>query len=167
MYDRHAIDRIFNAKGRSRDNPIPILVASIEELSGVAEHVSPIAQKLAERFWPGPLTLVVRRRQDVPNEISPTTKVGVRVPDHELTLRLLGLAGPLAVTSANRSGESTSRTAEEVLKALGGRIEMILDGGTTPGGIPSTVVDSTTDVPQVLRQGPISGAEIMEVLARM
>jgi L-threonylcarbamoyladenylate synthase len=164
MLDRRAINRIYEVKERNRDNPIPILVASIEELHSVAEHVSSIALKLAERFWPGPLTLVIQRRPELPDEISPSDMIGVRMPDHELSLKLLGMVGPLAVSSANRSGESPARTASEVFESLGGKIELILDGGTTPGGVPSTVVDCTKKGPTILRTGPISEAQILQIL---
>ena len=125
-----------------------------------------MARRLAKRFWPGPITLIVWRKPNLPDEISPLSTVGVRVPDHPVTQALLTIAGPLAVTSANKSGDPIACTASEVLEGLGGSIDLILDGGRTPGGEPSTVVDCTRASPQILRDGPISEAEILEVLTR-
>jgi len=164
-FNPQAIIRLYQAKGRSSDNPIPVLIASVTELPLVASRTSPMVHRLAAHFWPGPVTLVVWRILSLPKEISPTPSVGVRVPDHALALELLAAAGPLAVTSANRSGHPTSRTAAQVLDGLDGRIELILDGGTTPGGKPSTVVDCTQSVPRILRPGPIREQDILESLA--
>ena len=163
-FNPQAIIRLYQAKGRSSDNPIPVLIASATELPLVASKTSPMVHRLAARFWPGPVTLVVWRILSLPQEIGPTPTVGVRVPDHALALELLAATGPLAVTSANRSGHPTSRTAAQVLDGLDGRIELIIDGGVTPGGKPSTVVDCTQSVPKILRQGPILEEEILESL---
>ena len=163
-FNSQAIIRLYQAKGRSGDNPIPVLIASATELPLVASRTSTMANRLAAHFWPGPVTLVVWRLLSLPKEISPTPTVGVRVPDHALAQELLATAGPLAVTSANRSGHPTSRTAAQVLDGLDGRIELIIDGGETPGGKPSTVVDCTQSVPRILRQGPIREQDILESL---
>jgi len=165
-FNPQAIVRLYQAKGRSRDNPIPVLIASATELTRIALKISPMARQLAARFWPGPVTLVVWRRLSLPKEISATPTVGVRVPDHALAQALLTAAGPLAVTSANRSNQPTSRTAAQVLDGLDGRIDLILDGGKTPGGEPSTVVDCTQAIPQILRPGPIREQEILESLTK-
>ena len=164
-FDPQAIIRLYQAKERSSDNPIPVLITSATELPLVASRTSPMVRRLAAHFWPGPVTLVVWRRSSLPKEISSTPTVGVRVPDHTLAQKLLAAAGPLAVTSANRSGHLPSRTAAQVLKGLDGRIELILDGGVTPGGKPSTVVDCTQSVIRILRQGPIREQDILESLA--
>ncbi|TET83770.1 MAG: threonylcarbamoyl-AMP synthase [Anaerolineales bacterium] len=165
-FNPQAIVRLYQAKGRSSDNPIPVLIASATELTRIALKISPMARQLAARFWPGPVTLVVWRRLSLPKEISATPTVGVRVPDHALAQALLTAAGPLAVTSANRSNQPTSRTAAQVLDGLDGRIDLILDGGKTPGGEPSTVVDCTQAIPQILRPGPIREQEILESLTK-
>jgi L-threonylcarbamoyladenylate synthase len=96
----------------------------------------------------------------MPKSISPRPTVGVRIPDHPVALALLQAAGPLAVTSANLSGQANTRTAQEVMAQLGGKIDLILDGGETPGGLPSTVVDMTGEAPVVLREGPISASQL-------
>ena len=165
-FNPQAIVRLYQAKGRSSDNPIPVLIASATELTRIALKISPMARQLAARFWPGPVTLVVWRRLSLPKEISATPTVGVRVPDHALDQALLTAAGPLAVTSANRSNQPTSRTAAQVMDGLDGRIDLILDGGKTPGGEPSTVVDCTQAIPQILRPGPIREQEILESLTK-
>lgn len=161
-----AIARIYDAKGRSRENPIPILIANMQDLSRVSLSPPLMARRLAKRFWPGPITLIVWRKPTLPDEISPMSTVGVRVPDHPVAQSLLTIAGPMAVTSANRSGDPIACTASEVMEGLGGRIDLILDGGRTPGGQPSTVVDCTKASPRILREGPISEAEIQEVLTK-
>jgi L-threonylcarbamoyladenylate synthase len=110
------------------------------------------------------LTLVVPKHPSLPEAVSATATVGVRVPDHAAARRLLQAAGPMAVTSANRSGQPSPSSASEVLAQLGGRIALILDGGKTPGGVPSTVVDCVGAEPKILREGPVTQAEIRRSL---
>ena len=163
-FDARSVDRLYIAKGRSHERAIAILIHDEEQLTQVAQNLSFSTLELAKKFWPGPLTLVVERHQNVPEAISPLLTVGVRVPDHSFARKLLTMAGPLAVTSANLSGGENTNTANEVLKQLSGRIHLILDGGRTPGGVPSTVVDCTTPEPVILRPGPISMAQIKKIL---
>lgn len=155
-----AIDRLYQVKDRSTEKAIPILLGSIDQLSLVTGAVNNLAHRLAERFWPGPLTLVLPRCPDLPSNLSPFPTVGVRMPDHPVALALLDRSGPLAVTSANLSGSLNTLTAQEVFTQLEARIPLILDGGRTPGGQPSTVIDCTGAEPVVLRPGPISSEEI-------
>jgi L-threonylcarbamoyladenylate synthase len=164
VLNRTAVAKLFEVKGRSEEKAIPVLAASDGDLVNVAQPLPAMAMRLAERFWPGPLTLVVKRMPDLPLELSPYDTVAVRVPDHDLVLALLRATGPLAVTSANRSDRPSSLSAEEVLATLGGRFDLLLDGGATPGGTPSTVVDCTQGEPQILRAGPISAEMILAVL---
>jgi len=156
-----AVERIYTAKFRPRDKAIPILLAQADDLVLVAEGITETAWLLAERFWPGGLTLVLPKKANVPDVVSaggPT--VAVRVPDHPVPLALMAALGaPLAATSANLSGHPSPVTAQEVEAELGGRIELILDGGRCPGGIPSTVLDLTTDPPTILRAGAIAVEE--------
>ncbi len=159
-FDPAGIDRIYEAKGRDMAKAIPILVGSVEQLPQVTKLLTPSAQALAAHFWPGALTLVVPKHPNLPENISQMPTIGVRMPDYPFTLDLLRRSGPLAVTSANISGQENPRTAEDVLRQLGGRIELILDGGATPGGVPSTVVDCTGVDPKILRQGAIPAEEI-------
>jgi L-threonylcarbamoyladenylate synthase len=120
---------------------------------------------LAAKFWPGSLTLVVPKNPRLPAAVSSLPTVGVRMPDHALARRLLEQTGPMAVTSANLSGEPNALTAAHVLAQLSGRIELVLDGGRVPGGVPSTVVDCTAAVPQILREGPVTAADIASAVA--
>jgi len=155
-----AVEKLYDIKGRSKEKAIPVLIAHPGDLSRVAGELAPFAQRLAEKFWPGPLTLVVPKQAALPEAVSATSTVGVRVPDQPFTQKLLELTGPLAVTSANLSGAPDALTAAEVLAQLSGRVELVLDGRRVPGGRPSTVVDCSGATPKILREGPISAAEI-------
>jgi len=163
-----AVERIYVAKIRPWDKAIPILLAQADDLALVAERITETTWLLAERFWPGGLTLVLPKKANVPDVVSaggPT--VAVRVPNHPVPLALMAALGtPLAATSANLSGRPSPVTAWEVETELGGRIELILDGGQCPGGIPSTVLDLATDPPAILRAGAIAVEEIEAVLAK-
>jgi len=162
VFQPDAVERIYVAKVRPRDKAIPILLPQADDLPLVAEGITETAWLLAERFWPGGLTLVLPRKASIPDVVSaggPT--VAVRVPDHSVVLALIAALGaPLAATSANLSGHPSPVTAQEVEAQLGGRIELILDGGQCPGGIPSTVLDLTADPPAILRAGAIGVEEI-------
>ncbi len=159
-----SIKQLYLVKGREYSKAIPVLLGKPEELAQVALRPSSLALCLAERFWPGPLTLVVPKHPALPQELSAQPTIGVRMPDHPTALALLRLTGPLAVTSANLSGEASAVTASEVLQQLGGRIGLILDGGRTPGGQPSTVVDCSGNEPVILRHGPISLEDVLQAL---
>ncbi len=159
-----SITGLFAAKGRDMNKAIAVLVGRVEQLEEITPGFSQAAGSLASRFWPGALTLVVTRRPELPAELSALPTIGVRMPDHPFALQLLRAAGPLAVTSANRSGDENPLTAEDVLEQLGGRIDLLLDGGKCPGGVPSTVVDCTVPDVKILRQGAISAADIRQVL---
>jgi L-threonylcarbamoyladenylate synthase len=164
-FDAAAIEKIYTAKGRSTEKAIPILFGDAADLEEVTAQVSEMALRLAGSFWPGPLTLVVPKHPSLPEAVSTAPTVGVRVPDHPVARALLRAAGPMAVTSANLSGQASPCTAQEVCNQLGGRISLILDGGGTPGGVPSTVVNCLGAEPQILREGPITLAQIQAALA--
>ncbi len=164
-FDGKAVESIYLVKDRLIEKAIPVLLGGADELDKVASDVPAMARRLALRFWPGPLTLVVPKKPLLPEAVSAAGTVGVRVPDHPAARALLLAAGPMAVTSANISGQASPSAAEEVLAQLGGRIELILDGGKTPGGEPSTVVDCTGGEPVILRAGPITLLEIESALA--
>ncbi len=155
-FSAEGIEKLFAAKGRDENKAIPVLVGEPSQLPLVTLSINPLAQRLAERFWPGPLTLVVERHPNLPEVLSPLATVGVRMPDHPLALALLRQSGPLATTSANLSGGPNTLTAADVLAQLEGRIDLLLDGGPCRGGVPSTVVDCTSGELKVLRQGPLS-----------
>jgi L-threonylcarbamoyladenylate synthase len=163
-FDGKAIESIYAAKDRPIEKAIPILISDVSELDKVGIDVPETVHKLAHRFWPGPLTILVPKRLDLPEAVSATSTVGVRVPDHGIARALLRAAGPMAVTSANISGGQSPISAQEVYEQLRGRIPLILDGGPTPGGIPSTLVDCTTQELKILREGPISWEELHSVL---
>jgi tRNA threonylcarbamoyl adenosine modification protein (Sua5/YciO/YrdC/YwlC family) len=149
-----AEDRIYAAKERDRGKPIPLMAADLEAVVRAGGQLGPRARRLAIRYWPGPLTLVVKcggRRE------------GFRVPDHPVTLAVLkALGGVLRVTSANLSGEPAARTAREAAAALGNSVRLVLDGGPSPLGVESTVVQADTDELKILREGFISGEAIMK-----
>ncbi|HVN53228.1 MAG TPA: L-threonylcarbamoyladenylate synthase [Anaerolineaceae bacterium] len=159
-----AIERLFEAKGRDASKAIPVLLGAPEQLDQVSPGAGEMAYRLARFFWPGPLTLVIPRNEDLPQVLSPGPTVGVRMPDHEFTLSLLRSVGPLATTSANRSSEPNPLTAQDALEQLKGRVELVIDGGPCPGGLPSTVVDCTGEEPVILRPGPISLEDLLSSL---
>lgn len=164
--DAAAVARIFEAKGRPANNPVIVHLSGVEQISLVAADWPAVTAKLAERFWPGPLTLVLPKHSNVPHIVTaggPT--VAVRVPAHPVARALLqAVQLPIAAPSANRSGDLSPTTADHVRQALGDRIDMILDGGPCPGGIESTVLDITTDPPCLLRPGLITVEQIESVV---
>ena len=166
-FQPEAVERIYAAKIRPQDKAIPILLAQAADLSLVIEGITEAARLLAERFWPGGLTLVLPKKASVSDVVSASgPTVAVRAPDHPVVRSLISALGAhLAATSANLSGRPSPVTAHEVEAELGGRVELTLDGGRCPGGIPSTVLDLTTDPPTVLRAGAIGVEEIEAALA--
>ncbi len=164
--DAHdGLERLFAAKERPLDKAIVLLVADLEQVASVGV-MTPVARALAERFWPGGLTLVLAQAPGARLPAGLTagqSTIGVRLPDHSSPTALAAELGPLPVTSANISGQPAATTAEEVMAQLGGRIDLILDGGPAPGGVPSTVVDCSTDRPQVLREGALGIEELLDV----
>ncbi|SRR6266498_1821689 len=163
-FHQQAIESIYVAKDRPIEKAIPVLIGDNEDLIKVAEQIPIFAMKLIARFWPGPLTVLVPKKPTLPEAISAIPTVGVRVPDHDIARALLRLTGPMAVTSANISGQQSPTTAQQVFAQLGGRIAMIIDGGETPGGVPSTLVDCTGDEIQILREGPITKEELLNTI---
>jgi L-threonylcarbamoyladenylate synthase len=162
-FDRMAVESIYTAKDRPVEKAIPILIGDVEDLAKVAISIPEIALKLAAHFWPGPLTLVIPKNPELSDIVSAGPTVGVRMPDHLFARSLLRTAGPMAVTSANLSGQPSPTTAGDVFSQLGKRIALIIDGGITPGGVPSTVVDCTSGEPQIIRSGPIPKREILAI----
>ncbi len=154
-FSEAAIHKLFEIKERQSNQAIAVLIGDPDQLDLLTENMPPSAMALARQHWPGALTVIVPRKAGVPEILSPTPTLGVRMPDHPAALALLRATGPLAVTSANLSGGANTTTAGQVLAQLVGRFDLLLDGGTTPGGVPSTVVDMTGPQPKVLRQGPI------------
>lgn len=152
-----AVERLFAVKGRDFKNPIPVVVGNIVHLNQVVTDVPPLAQELIGRYWPGPLTLVFGAAAVIPNRLTAETgKIGVRISSHPIARLLAGkLSGPLTSTSANRSGQKECFTAQEVMEKIGNDLDLIIDGGSTPGCKGSTILDITRTPPVVLRAGVI------------
>jgi L-threonylcarbamoyladenylate synthase len=159
-----AAKRICEIKGRA-DKPLPLACSSLPVARKVVEF-NPVAERLAEVFWPGPLMLVLPAILEYGMYVTHGSKtLGVRVPDHEVSRSLASKCGGVIVsTSANKTGEGSPTTAEGVIQQIGGEVDVVLDGGPTPGGIPSTVLDLSGEQLWILRVGPITGAQIKEVL---
>ncbi len=160
-FDEIAIERLYALKGRPADKGIPILLSDPIYLERVARIVPPVAQSLIERFWPGPLTLIVPRASGLPELISPNDTIAVRIPDHEVARALIReVGGAVATSSANLSGQEPAHTGEAAMAALQGLVAAVLDDGPTPGSRPSTIVNCTSMQPVVLREGPLSAADL-------
>jgi L-threonylcarbamoyladenylate synthase len=160
-----AIEKLYEIKGRDREKAIALLLARVEDVTTIAVDVPEIAWRLAERFWPGQVTLVLPKADTVLDVLAGGGEsVAVRIPAHDVALQLISeLGAPLAATSANLSGEVEALTAEEVISALGERVKYVLDGGRCPGGVPSTVVDLTV-VPAVIRRRGALASDIEPIL---
>ncbi len=156
--DEKAVARIFEVKGRPQDNPLILHVSSAEELPRWCRDIPPEARLLTERFWPGPLTLVLKRRSAVPLRVTAgLDTVAMRCPDHPLTREVLRRAGvPVAAPSANLSGKPSTTTAQHCVHDLWGRVEAILDGGPCRVGLESTILDLSVSPPRVLRPGGVT-----------
>lgn len=161
-----AVRRVFEAKGRMENHPLPVQVAGVEQLAGIAAHVPEAAMKLANAFWPGPLTMVLEKAESLSDLVAGGTgKVGVRVPDHPVALALLReLGAPIIASSANLTGEPASRNADDAIRQLGGSVAIALDSGESEIGVASTVVDVTVDPPVIARHGAISARRIQDAL---
>lgn len=165
-FNPKAVEKIYAVKGRPKDKPLPVLVASFSDVLKIAANLPPIFEKLATAFWPGALTIVVKANSVLPAEITAgRNTVGVRMPDNPIALNLIeNFGNPLATTSANLSGKREAITAEEVQTSLGDKIDLILDGGTTTKKIVSTVLDLSVTPPVIRRRGQISAGQIADVL---
>ena len=166
--DEKAVRKIFAAKGREEKKPLSILVADIVQVELLSEiksgEMAQKAERLMKKFWPGALTLIFQKKPGIPDAVTAGGEtIGIRMPDMELTRELIRAAGkPLAAPSANTSGKRSSVSAREVLEDLDGKIDMVIDGGTCPVGVASTVVDMTGETPVILREGVITA----EMIAR-
>lgn len=158
------IIKLFEAKGRDANKAIAVLIGNIDQLDLLTDHLTATARKLIEKLWPGGLTIVVHKLNDLPELLSAGNSIGIRMPDHPVALELCQRFGPIATTSANLSGGNNPHTAKDVHNQLSNRVPLILDGGECPGGVPSTVVDCTTDEVRILRQGAIKPEEIEKAL---
>ena len=165
-FSPEAVQRLLDAKGRGREMPPPVLVADARTVDGLATEVPAYARALIDRYWPGPLTLVLKAQPSLMWDLGDTGgTVAVRMPDHEVALELLGEVGPMAVSSANRTGHPASRTVIDAATQLGASVEFYLDAGPVTGGLPSTIVDCTRPEPTILRRGAIDVDEILALAA--
>ena len=164
-FNPRAVDRVFALKQRPRDVALPVLLAEPGDAGAVGDVSSPLVQRLIEAFWPGALTIVVPRRDDVAIDVGKVEgTIAVRCPDHDVLRAVTTEAGPIAVTSANLHGQPTPETAAEVAAQFGDGVAVVVDGGPCTGQ-PSTVVDCTGDGVRVLREGRLPWGEIERVLA--
>ncbi len=161
-----AVERIYAVKGRPVGHPLIVHIGSAEVLDAWADDVPPVARLLIDAFWPGPLTLILRRTDRVPDVVTGgRDTVGLRVPDHPVARALLAeFGGGVAAPSANRYGKVSPTTAEHVRADLGADVDVVLDGGPCPVGLESTIVDLTGDVPELLRSGGLTTARLVEVI---
>jgi len=167
VFNEGAVSRIYQVKQRHFDQPLPVLLSDESELNTLASFVSEIAWRLVSRFWPGGLTLVVLAEPTVPKWVTAGgDTIAVRVPDHIITRTLIRELGkPLVGTSANLSGSPSVTSAEEVRLQLEDKVDFVLDGGICPGGVESTVVDLTKEIPIIIREGAISQDTIAKFLS--
>lgn len=164
-YSTRAVNNLLALKGRGRQMPPPVLVSSIAEAEAVSAHLSCAARALMERLWPGALTLIVRANAGIDFDLGDIKDtIAIRMPDHRAALSILRATGPLAVTSANRTGQPPATSYEEAVAYFGTEVAYYIDSGPTPGPTPSTIVDAV-DTPTIIRHGSITEAEIEQVLA--
>ena len=165
VFSIEAAERIYRVKQRPRHIPLPVLLADSTQLADIVAAVPETARYLMRHFWPGGLTLVLPKKDTLPDIITAgSNKVAVRIPDHVVPLALIrGLGAPIIGTSANISDKPSPVTAEEVDQQIGSQIDLIIDMGRCPGGLESTVVDVTGEIPVILRRGVISEEKILSV----
>jgi L-threonylcarbamoyladenylate synthase len=169
VFNVQAVERIYQLKQRSRHLPLPVLLADLTQLDDIVASVPEIARYFMKRFWPGGLTLVLPKKDTLPDIITAgSNKVAVRIPDHAVPVSLIrGLGAPIIGTSANISDKPSPVTADEVDQQLGSQVDLIIDMGRCPGGLESTVVDVTDEIPVILRRGVISEEEIKKIAGNM
>lgn len=169
VLDADAVARVYRAKERSPDIGLPVLLAEPRQMEEYATDLTDVARELARRFWPGGLTLVVRRAASVPALVSGSADtIALRVPDHPVPQGLVrGLGAAITGTSANKSGMPTPTTAREVFAQLGSSVDYIMDAGPAPQGVASTIVDVTGPEPRLLREGIIPMSEILKAVERV
>ena len=168
-FDRQALERVFALKGRSPAGPLLVLIEARSDVRRLASEVTPTAERLMEAYWPGPLTLIFRALPSLPPELTAGTgTIGVRLSSHPDLPRLLEAAGgALTGTSANRTGEAPASTADEVRRIFGSEVDLVLDGGRTAGAPPSTVLDTTTTPPRLVREGRVSKASLLAIIGSL
>ena len=160
-FNAAAIKALYQAKQRPDEKGIPILLADPADLDKVTQNVPGMVRRLMARFWPGPLTLIMPRHPDLPANISPNDSIAVRIPDCDVARALIrAVGGAVAATSANQSGQPPAQTGAEALAALDGLVTAVLDDGPTPGGVPSTIITFVDGDLHIIREGPITAADL-------
>lgn len=167
VFNVEAIRKVFTAKGRPPDNPLIVHIAKEDQIYEIAEVIPEILRKIFEKLWPGPLTVVLRRRKEVPNEVSGGLQtIAIRMPGHPVALKLIECTGPIAAPSANISGRPSPTESYHIYVDMFGRADIIIDAGSTFFGIESTIVDLTADPPILLRPGAIPYEKIIDVIGK-
>ena len=163
--DADAASRVFSVKGREEFSPLPVFVSDVNDLFLYGRDVPDVAFRLAELFWPGKLTIVVRKSDRIPPVVSGgLVTVGLRIPDHSVPRRIVReLGAPVTATSANVSGKPALTAASDVVAELGARLELVFDGGALSPSLPSTVIDVTAAPPRILREGAVSPSRIQKL----
>lgn len=164
-YDnQHAIQRIYQIKDRDQTKALPVLIGNTNQFKQISTDITSTTEKLIQKFWPGALTIVLTKNENVKTPLSMDNTIGVRLPNDHFVISLSEKVGPLATTSANKSGLPNTTNVEQVLDQIGEYVDLIIDGGESPGGIPSSVVDCRNDNLILLREGKIKLHELEEVL---
>lgn len=167
VFNIDAVRRVFLAKGRPPDNPLIVHVASVDQVHQVAEAPPDIIKTIAEKVWPGPLTVILRKRKEIPPEVSgglPT--IAIRMPAHPIALELIECVGPIAAPSANISGRPSPTEPHHIYSDMLGRVDIIIDAGSTFFGVESTIIDLTSDPPKLLRPGALPHEKFSEILGK-
>ena len=162
-FNEKAVERLFSLKGREKGKPVALLIKDRAMLGSVAASIPPIAERLIKKYWPGPLTIIFKACARIPSSVTGgTNTIGVRVSSSAVAGRLMNaLSSPLTATSANPSGKAPPAAARQVVDYFNGNIDLLIDGGTLPGSLGSTVVDVTGNEPRILREGEVPAVEIL------
>lgn len=167
--DEAAVEKIFEAKGRPQDNPLIVHISHINQIKHLVQSVPEKAYKLMEKFWPGPLTILFNKSENIPYKVTaglPT--VAIRMPNHKIALEIIRNSKiPIAAPSANISGKPSPTYAKHVIEDLNGKIDMIIDGGSTGVGVESTVLDISTEIPVILRPGGVTREDLLTVFEQV
>ena len=161
VQDETAIAKLYQIKERSQNKSIAVLLGDAEQAQAVAADFPEKAQRLAKAYWPGALTIIVRKKAGLPPDLTSNDLVGLRIPDHDFVRELIRHTGPLAVTSANISGQPPAKSINEFSELLGDKLNIIIDGGVCSGGVPSSVINCETEPAVILREGAISGKDLL------
>jgi tRNA threonylcarbamoyl adenosine modification protein (Sua5/YciO/YrdC/YwlC family) len=166
-FSHEAVEKLLEAKGRDKQSPPPVLIGNVSALDGLAQEVPQLAHKLAATFWPGALTMILKAQPSLTWDLGETKgTVALRMPDHKIALALLQETGPLAVSSANLSGQPAATTCQQAEAALGSKVKIYLDGGSSPKGEASTIVDMTDLTESVSESGEIVTSGKAKILRR-